>query len=117
MKYMARVACALVVLSTPANADEGVTSLSCYVDDWSDWVMYVELNEANGTVSYSIPSKRRSARRDAIFTPESVSFDVFQISRVDLKLSHENSKLFQDAWGVPRFQYGHCELREVQRVF
>ena len=111
------VASCLALIATSGSASETPTSLNCYVDDWPGWVMHVELNEAAGIVSYDIPVKRKSARAPAIFSPETVKFDAFTISRTDLSLTHENAKLFQDALGVPQYQQGHCELREVKRVF
>lgn len=66
----------------------------------------IALDEAAGTVSYSIPSQDLNAKYPAIFTQDKVTFLSIEISRIDLTITR-NMKL------INQIDKGKCEIAQI----
>src|SRR5438270_12769781 len=108
---------ALVALSSAANA--APVMLNCELtQEGGPLTVNVQLNEAAGTVSYSLPATGVSVEKSAIFAPDHVSFGGFWVSRTDLTFKRINDGEYdQSIFHMPPVNYGNCALDTRKRAF
>lgn len=70
----------------------------------------VALDEANGTVSYSVQELGIASKHPAVFSPEKVVFNSMEISRVDLSFKR-TIQILSDI----RTDTGRCKLAEAPK--
>jgi hypothetical protein len=106
MKYILAAGLYCFAVIAHAGSAPGRVYLECAMTNGTDDVMWkVTLDEKNGTASYSIPQVGAVSKRTAVFTPEKVTFDSIEISRIDLSI-----KRTVNIRGALKSDLGQCKL-------
>ena len=103
------IVAAAFFVATTANA--APVYLECAMTNGQKVVTWnVALDEANGTVSYSVPEMGTASKHPAVFSPDKVVFNSMEISRVDLSFKRTVNIL-----GDIRADTGQCKLADAPK--
>jgi len=111
MKFiLAAGLCCFTMAAHAASAPPPVY-LECDMSNGAENVIWrVTLDEKHGTASYSIPDVGAVSKTAAVFTPEKVSFDFIEISRIDLSI-----KRTVNIRGAVKSDLGQCKITNRPR--
>jgi hypothetical protein len=117
---MVRTIAALVAVAASGAAMASPVMLNCDLATQADGLikMNVQLNEENGTATYSFPDQGDSYSFKAAFAPDHVSFNQFWISRNDLTFKRINDGPYDQAiYHRPPVEFGKCRMDARKRAF
>lgn len=106
-------------LAWPSVALAQPVFLTCTLtDQGGESTFDVQLNETANTVSYFIHRNGMTVKKPAIFTPEKVLFNGFEIDRKDLTFRRDNTQnAFYRVTGGPAMDVGKCVIDREERAF
>lgn len=114
---MKRVFAFAAMTLMPGVANATPVYLSCLIQTaQGGQAMNIQLNEEAGRVNYEFPATGIRVTKRAIFSPNSVSFNGFEIDRMDLSIQRSN-ELLASISNAPPVDYGRCEIDQRDRAF
>ncbi|PTU32250.1 hypothetical protein [Stenotrophobium rhamnosiphilum] len=101
-----KIGTAGILLAVAFVAEAAPVYLECTMTDGQkDLTWNVVTDEANGTISYSIPELGTASKYPAVFSPDKVVFSSMEISRIDLSFKRTSNIL-----GDVKTDVGQCKL-------